>query len=81
MQVKLWSTDKSIAHTDVPLSSWLVTIIHILFPRKPVEPVMRMVFPLKNPLILAASMLSVIVADRLYSLSLSLNNLLEIAGK
>ena len=30
----------------------------ILFPRKPVEPVMRMLLPLKYAMILAASMLS-----------------------
>jgi hypothetical protein len=30
---------------------------HILFPRKPVEPVMRMLFPFKYSMIVAPSML------------------------
>jgi hypothetical protein len=34
---------------------------NILFPRKPVEPVMRTLLPLKYPMILAASMLSTII--------------------
>ena len=34
------------------------TAYNILFPRKPVEPVMRMLLPLKYAMILAASMLS-----------------------